>query len=306
VASLLMAQLMVWSAQCRILRSIQDCNILTTKFPGISNADQDWLAFLATNRDSIIAPALNCLGHVQHRRSDHGIDPNRDFSYARRDNRCFLSTTARLTRELMRIYAIQLVITFHGGMEAIGYEWGTFSHNSPKDRSPDDYANHALAEIFSTTAGHFKRVPDYKIGRMSSLVYPVEGGMEDWLYAAGWDKNNDRSSQCLGLASNNNNNNNSSEDIYTNSRALVFLVETSNSKSPSSNELGGTDNILDPGSTFNGHVVRNVRLGLVGIDLLQPYVCWQSFIKLTGIHIHKPIHTHPYSYYICYYFFRTF
>lgn len=26
------------------------------------------------------------------------------------------------------------------------------------------------------------------VGRMNSLVYPVEGGMEDWLYAAGWNK----------------------------------------------------------------------------------------------------------------------
>lgn len=27
----------------------------------------------------------------------------------------------------------------------------------------------------------------YIVGDMSSTVYPVNGGMEDWAYAAGWD-----------------------------------------------------------------------------------------------------------------------
>lgn len=26
------------------------------------------------------------------------------------------------------------------------------------------------------------------VGRINTLIYPVDGGMEDWLYAAGWDK----------------------------------------------------------------------------------------------------------------------
>lgn len=29
----------------------------------------------------------------------------------------------------------------------------------------------------------------YKIGDMTSTVYPVRGGLEDWGYGAGWDVN---------------------------------------------------------------------------------------------------------------------
>ena len=28
----------------------------------------------------------------------------------------------------------------------------------------------------------------HTVGPINTLIYPVEGGMEDWLYAAGWDK----------------------------------------------------------------------------------------------------------------------
>lgn len=34
------------------------------------------------------------------------------------------------------------------------------------------------------------------VGRINTLIYPVEGGMEDWMYAAGWDKSVVRS--CAG------------------------------------------------------------------------------------------------------------
>ena len=27
----------------------------------------------------------------------------------------------------------------------------------------------------------------YPVGRINSIIYPVDGGMEDWMYAAGWD-----------------------------------------------------------------------------------------------------------------------
>lgn len=37
------------------------------------------------------------------------------------------------------------------------------------------------------TASHNKLVPEYEIGRMTDIVYSVEGGMEDWVYAAGWE-----------------------------------------------------------------------------------------------------------------------
>ena len=30
-------------------------------------------------------------------------------------------------------------------------------------------------------------VPEYGVGNMSHMVYPVGGGMEDWAYGASWD-----------------------------------------------------------------------------------------------------------------------
>ena len=99
------------------------------------------LAFLATTRHTFIVPATNCLGYLQRKRNDAGVDPNRDFSYDRRDNKCFLSTTAKIVRELMLHNVMQVVVTFHGGMIALGYEWGSRAHvrdasNKEKDVSP--------------------------------------------------------------------------------------------------------------------------------------------------------------------------
>lgn len=137
--------------------------------------------------------------------------------------------------------------------------------------------------------------------------------MEDWLYAAGWDRDLVQKN-CLGF---NRNNKASSRFVgyhlprkshrfrprllteveTTNSRrldeeeakdtskemikfggnrALVFLVETSDLKTPQASSLGGSHEILNPKSSENGHVPRNLRLGLMSIDMVQPYVCFQQ------------------------------
>lgn len=41
---------------------------------------------------------------------------------------------------------IQVVVTFHGGMIALAYEWGSRNHNTPHDRSPDENANSDIGE----------------------------------------------------------------------------------------------------------------------------------------------------------------
>lgn len=75
------------------------------------------------------------------RREDAFVDPNRDFAYGRSNNRCFRSTTANIFVQLMKSNIIQLVVTFHGGMVALGYEWGSTNHLAPKDTSPDHLAH---------------------------------------------------------------------------------------------------------------------------------------------------------------------
>jgi len=37
------------------------------------------------------------------------------------------------------------------------------------------------------TAGAYSGMKMYNTGPISDVVYAVEGGMEDWAYAAGWE-----------------------------------------------------------------------------------------------------------------------
>jgi len=46
-----------------------------------------------------------------------------------------------------------MVVTFHGGMVAIGYEWGSLNHPKPNDGSPDDNANREIAAQLRAYAG---------------------------------------------------------------------------------------------------------------------------------------------------------
>ena len=44
---------------------------------------------------------------------------------------------------------------------------------------------HDLPSFASTSGTYY---PDKYVGPMNTAVYPVTGGMEDWAYAASWDK----------------------------------------------------------------------------------------------------------------------
>ena len=112
--------------------------------------------------------------------------------------------------------------------------------------------------------------------------------MEDWIYAAGWDRDG-LQKQCKGLPRN---------QRTAQAQAAVFLVETSDLKSPPGHDLGCELGVLAnshlpilPGvghgvsfndgsahagkldSSCNGHVQRNIRLTLSAVDMVQPYVC---------------------------------
>lgn len=103
------------------------------------------------------------------------------------------------------------------------------------------------------------------MNRINSIVYAVDGGMEDWMYAAGWDKGLVRQ-DCTGnsdspirslpryLRSDNDSlsfvdNRQVSANIsgpaleLSGNRALVFLVETSDAKAPSESTLGGSEEV---------------------------------------------------------------
>ena len=135
-------------------RKVKSC-IALDAMGAVTNAQRTWLAVLATRRETIVVPAANCMGYIQGRRGDAGVDPNRDYPYSRKDTNCFLSSSSKLFKALMESSIVQSVVTFHGGMVALGYEWGSRNHLRPKDKSPDDAAHASIAQRMKLFAGSF-------------------------------------------------------------------------------------------------------------------------------------------------------
>eukprot|EP01083_Nonionella_stella_P234203 824515_1 len=211
-----------------------------------NNKQNLWINYLINNRVIILTPMTNSHGYALSKREEVKIDPNRDFPYMISDaSNCMQTLTARLVNEIFREYLIQLAITFHGGMRAISYEWGAPNHNTPLDLSPDHMAQLQMAKHMQILGGHmFDNNVDihnkkyYPIGTLNRVVYPVNGGMEDWAYAGSWDTKN--VIQCSpntwgGYPKN--------KTIYNDAmlRAFNFLVEASDAKIPK-NQWGNIKN----------------------------------------------------------------
>ena len=179
----------------------------------------------------------------------------------------------RVVNEIFRQHMFRLALTYHGGMEIIGYEWGAPTYMNKL--SPDEISQVAISTAYSNFAGGFDNTPPYNHASMNDKVYPVRGGMEDWAYAGSWD--HDRVVQCNpgtygGYPI--------ERTMYENGtlRCLNMLVETSDNKIPKkglgypSHILKGCDNkkgLCHP--LANGHVTRNVRLAVAAIELVEPY-----------------------------------
>ncbi|KAJ1460305.1 hypothetical protein M885DRAFT_510142 [Pelagophyceae sp. CCMP2097] len=239
-----------------------------------------WLARLVRRRVVYAMPMTNARGFSTNQRTENGIDTNRDFPIDTTPTACMRSVTARCVNELWRRHVFVLALTFHGGMEALAYEWGAPSHNSPRgnvrgarasgDTSPDDASQRTTAEMLSAYAGRFGRVPNYASSRMNSIVYPVHGGMEDWAYAASWDKPLNVRGGCSveGYAAQR-----SAQYANATHRAFMLLVETSNAKGGA--PMGARGALFDAGAADAGHAPRNVRLMLAALDVVEPYVRWR-------------------------------
>eukprot|EP00590_Aulacoseira_subarctica_P005026 CAMPEP_0172432904 /NCGR_PEP_ID=MMETSP1064-20121228/65515_1 /TAXON_ID=202472 /ORGANISM="Aulacoseira subarctica , Strain CCAP 1002/5" /LENGTH=707 /DNA_ID=CAMNT_0013180519 /DNA_START=21 /DNA_END=2144 /DNA_ORIENTATION=+ len=269
------ARLLLEAAQCEsyVLDNVDEhksCQ-LELQRKGVDDRTRRWLARLVATRRIIIIPSANALGYYRNQREEDGIDPNRDFPFDLQDfSRCMQTVAARTLNEVFRDHLIQLSFTFHAGMEAIGYEWGAPSHEEP---SPDDKAQNILASRFSWYGGKVDQ-RTYPFGDMNSLVYPVNGGMEDWAYAASWDKSHTRPCDPKTY-----NGYTQDRTIYEDGTLRTFnmLVETSDSKEPPIEELGSNEDLFSPDGAGNGHVSRNIRLSLLAFDAVQPYV------TLTGV-----------------------
>lgn len=251
---------------------------------GIGESHRRWLARLVSTRRIVIMPTANALGYYQNKREEGGIDPNRDFPFdieEKDKDKCMQTIAGRSINELFREHLFQLSITFHAGMEAITYEWGAPTYL--KYMSPDDEAQSQIALGYKQFAGNFDGTPDYKVGTMNDVVYYVRGGMEDWAYGGSWDP--DRVVQCTpntfgGYPP--------EKTTYNDSTLRMFnvLVEASDHKTPPATKTGTTEQLLITNGAGNGHISRNLRIALMAIELVQPYV---SILGANGVALEDDI-----------------
>mmetsp|Transcript_34259 Transcript_34259/g.25327 ORF Transcript_34259/g.25327 Transcript_34259/m.25327 type:complete len:180 (-) Transcript_34259:927-1466(-) len=157
-----------------------------------------------------------------------------------------------------------------------------------------------IGEILESEAGRHiklegKYIDDYVLGDMTSTVYPVNGGMEDWGYAAGWDFGDDATILDCKPETYVLNNVLQSKEAYAHIRSAVYLIETSNSKIPNESFLGGRssyrhsngqlliqgDSITSIGlDGYDGYINRNIRLSLAIIDASKPYILITGVVPL--------------------------
>eukprot|EP00814_Leptocylindrus_danicus_P009642 CAMPEP_0116025154 /NCGR_PEP_ID=MMETSP0321-20121206/12850_1 /TAXON_ID=163516 /ORGANISM="Leptocylindrus danicus var. danicus, Strain B650" /LENGTH=752 /DNA_ID=CAMNT_0003497235 /DNA_START=194 /DNA_END=2452 /DNA_ORIENTATION=+ len=284
------ARLLVESAECEALprsksdiseaeweddvRKAKDCRSKLQK-QGIFPWARRWMARLVSTRRIVVVPSANALGYYQNKRREGSIDPNRDFAFDQEDwSNCMRTIAGRTINEVYREHMFQHSLTFHGGMVAIAYEWGAPSRNTPKGiPSPDDTAQVELGLGLSNYAGSFTPHNEgykYPHDSMNNLVYPVNGGMEDWAYGGSWDL--DLVSPCTPTTFGGYD---ESKTTYNNAtlRAFNVLIETSDNKQPAPNTLGTDEGLFNEmAGNGNGHISRNIRLAQMMIDTVEPYV----------------------------------
>jgi Zinc carboxypeptidase len=175
------ATLLLKAAACEA-NQVTTCRQVLTTEHGITDKQRRWLARLVTSRRIVIVPTANALGYYQNNRFENGYDPNRDFPFDQDSKSCMNTIAARTLNEIFRNNIVQFSLTFHAGTDLIGYEWGAFPYVNSAN-SPDDNAQAQLASGFSRFAGGWSGQRSYPTGPMDKIMYPVQGGMEDWAYA---------------------------------------------------------------------------------------------------------------------------
>ena len=104
-----------------------------------SNYGKDpYLTHLLRTREIVITPMTNSYGFAHDQReeltvlasnnSKRNFDPNRDFPYNNRPEQCLNTVAGRTIYKLMVENLFVTAITFHGGINVIGYPWGSNNH----------------------------------------------------------------------------------------------------------------------------------------------------------------------------------
>jgi len=261
----------------------------------------DFIKNLLDQRYLVISPMTNAQGyHDNHREetveSKVHIDPNRDFPFDLTDySKCMQTVAARTVNELFISQLFQLAFTFHGGINVIGYVWGAprhmIRHSQKSTEAPDFSAAQEISVLLHNVASKSRHTEEYILGTMTETVYEVRGGMEDWAYGAGWETSATQSCTPTTYNGYSSDKTNYSEHHPEALKTLMYLIETSTQKTPSSKDLGTKDltcllNLFrDPFNEDNasycdiyhqdGHITRNIRMMLVLSDLAKATV-WTS------------------------------
>ncbi|CAE7246016.1 CPD, partial [Symbiodinium pilosum] len=231
---------------------------------------------LVDGRATWLMPMTNAHGYANYRREENSMDPNRDFPYLQRSDRCMQTQTARAVNELFRRHLFQFSITFHGGMRALTYEWGSRNHlaRMKSTESPDEAAFTQVGQSIQAAAGKTARSRwFYPLGRINDLVYPVDGGMEDWSYAAGFENSPSPITVCKP----------NTYGGYPQDRTryrkgsistLIYLAEMDDRKTAQEATLGRTAEIWSVEKS-QGHIPRNLRMCLKLIEMARPEIVVQ-------------------------------
>ena len=138
-----------------------------------SNFGKDpYLTNLMRTRELVITPMTNAYGFSHDIREEQVVlasnnskrtfDPNRDFPYNNSANQCLNTVAGRTIYKLMVENLFVSAITFHGGINVIGYPWGSNNRVYRKrswndmiaNEAPDHVALHSLGEAMLEAAGN--------------------------------------------------------------------------------------------------------------------------------------------------------
>lgn len=240
-------------------------------------AKDPFIRRMIDTRLTTVVPMTNAIGfhsgvrgEVQDKTNPKSIDPNRDFGFDQKPDNCMQTVAARALNELFRVHLFRVLITFHGGTNVVGYEWGDTSHCDGKicKPAPDTAMMAALGHRMAHNAGSAGRYEAaYPVGDMGKLVYSVNGGLEDWAYGASWAN---EATVCNPKTLGGYARSKTVHDRAT-KRCVTYLVETARDKKPLEHSLGSSESVMRRGSEGDGHIPRNIRLLLTAVDSVEPY-----------------------------------
>lgn len=96
---------------------------------------------------------------------------------------------ARSTFKIFQDNLIVSALSFHAGMETIGYNWGSYNHMTKDEmatETPDETMYMRVAEILQEQS-HVDFLADLPTGPMTNIIYACYGSLDDWAYGQAWD-----------------------------------------------------------------------------------------------------------------------